>query len=239
MTERSVSGSKTGWRWISRKPSRISSLMGVADVRGGRDGSLPRIRISETADTVKEIASTRIASGGPIAWTSPPARPGPPISAMEELGDGLPGPQLPEIRVSPERLAGHARQPSVSPPSRVASSAGTINEAGQRPTISGGGRTLPRAEGEPDELQQHLDRVGGTGAPRRVLHEAARRADDVRRRIHRLADRIGLHERRTSQRGPWQEHGPWPAHLEHRVPRCQGRLRAAEGCGRNRRPRAV
>ena len=59
--------------------------MGVGDVRGGRDGSRLRIRISESAETTKEIASTKIASGGPISCTSPPARPGPPISARDEL----------------------------------------------------------------------------------------------------------------------------------------------------------
>ena len=39
----------------------------------------------ETADTAYDTASTRIANGALMSWTSAPAIPGPPISASEEL----------------------------------------------------------------------------------------------------------------------------------------------------------
>ena len=40
---------------------------------------------SETAETMNEIASTRIANGALTSWTRPPAKLGPPISAIDEL----------------------------------------------------------------------------------------------------------------------------------------------------------
>jgi predicted enzyme related to lactoylglutathione lyase len=50
-----------------------------------------------------------------------------------------------------------------------------------------------------DELQQHPDRVRGSWAPDRLLHQAVRRAGLGRWRLHRLADRqrrdtIGPHD---------------------------------------------
>ena len=51
----------------------------------GRAGSGARISSSEIAETANETASTRIANGALTSWTRPPARPGPPISAIDEL----------------------------------------------------------------------------------------------------------------------------------------------------------
>ena len=63
----------------------MSCRIAVSVVLGGRAGSGVRMRSSDTADTANEIASTRIAKGALTSWTSAPARPGPPISASEEL----------------------------------------------------------------------------------------------------------------------------------------------------------
>ena len=43
------------------------------------------MRSSEIAETANDTASTRIANGALTSWTRPPARPGPPISAIDEL----------------------------------------------------------------------------------------------------------------------------------------------------------
>ena len=59
--------------------------MSVSVSRGGRDGSGARIIASEIAETTNETASTRIANGALTIWTSAPAKPGPPISAIDEL----------------------------------------------------------------------------------------------------------------------------------------------------------
>ena len=57
----------------------------MGDDRGGRGGSGDRMRTREIAETANETASTRIANGAPTIWTSDPAIPGPPISAIDEL----------------------------------------------------------------------------------------------------------------------------------------------------------
>ena len=85
MTERRVSGTRIGCRRTRRRPSPISCHIGVGEVLGGRGGSGLRIRSSEIDETTNETASTRIANGAPISWTRPPPRPGPPISASDEL----------------------------------------------------------------------------------------------------------------------------------------------------------
>ena len=85
MTERSVIGSSSVCRRMSDSPSTISRRIGVVSVRGGRAGSGVRISSSEIAEPTYEIASTRIANGAPMSCTRPPASPGPPISASDEL----------------------------------------------------------------------------------------------------------------------------------------------------------
>ena len=96
-----------------------------------------------------------------------------------------------------------------------------------------------QTEGEATELQQHPDRVGGSAAARRLLHEAVRRRRRCSRRVHGLADRVGLRHGRAAQRGHRQERPPGPDHLEHRDAGRQGRLRALQGRRRDRRRRAV
>ena len=59
--------------------------MRVVIVRSGRRGSGERMSASDAADTTNETASTSIANGAPTIWTSAPAKPGPPISAIDEL----------------------------------------------------------------------------------------------------------------------------------------------------------
>ena len=54
-------------------------------MRGGRAGSGDRISSNAIAETRNDTASTRIANGAETNWTRPPARPGPPISAIDEL----------------------------------------------------------------------------------------------------------------------------------------------------------
>ena len=76
-------------------------------------------------------------------------------------------------------------------------------------------------------------------ATRRLLHEALRAARDSRRRLHRLADRVGLRHRRRTRRGQGQERPSGPDHLEHRDDGRQGRIRADQGRRRDRRRRAV
>ena len=63
----------------------MSCRIAVFVVLAGRAGSGVRMRSSDTADTANEMASTRIAKGALTTWTSAPASPGPPISAMDEL----------------------------------------------------------------------------------------------------------------------------------------------------------
>jgi len=89
MTERSVSGTSTGWRLTRRRPSAISWRMWVVATRGGRAGSGERMSSSVTAEKTYETASTSIVNGAPMSYTSPPASPGPPISASDELAASL------------------------------------------------------------------------------------------------------------------------------------------------------
>src|SRR5439155_861596 len=89
-----------------RSPSAISCTMRVGASRGGRRGSGARIITRVTADTTNDTASTRIANGALAICTSAPAKPGPPISAIDELVASL---LLPSTRRSrPKRVGTYA-----------------------------------------------------------------------------------------------------------------------------------
>jgi len=73
-----------GSRITTLKPSTMSGHIGRPWVGRGA-GSGMRIHHTQTADTANEIASARIAAVAENAWTSAPARPGPPACAADRL----------------------------------------------------------------------------------------------------------------------------------------------------------
>jgi len=79
------------------------------------------------------------------------------------------------------------------------------------------------------ELQQHPHWHRQPGAPRRVLHQAVRRARLQGRVVLELAGRQRHGQRRCAQRGARQERAARPDYLEHRDRRCPGRIREDEG----------
>jgi len=67
------------------------------------------MRASEMAEITNEIASMRIAKGALTIWTSAPASPGPPISAIDELVASLLLPSMTRSRpISVGTYAGYA-----------------------------------------------------------------------------------------------------------------------------------
>src|SRR6266568_7454958 len=75
---------RTGLRMTTRSPSTMSGHIGCPLVGRG-PGSGVRIHHRHAAETANEIASARIAAEAENAWTSAPARPGPPACAAERL----------------------------------------------------------------------------------------------------------------------------------------------------------
>ena len=80
---------RTGLAATARTPSPISR-----QIRGGRparagSASGARMRARQSAEAANEAASSAIAKGAPIAWTSRPASPGPATPASEALCSNL------------------------------------------------------------------------------------------------------------------------------------------------------
>ena len=81
-------GQRNEQRVAAHEPQALDDLAaGSAWRRPAAGAPAPGARMSssEIAETANETASTRIANGALTSWTRPPARPGPPISASDEL----------------------------------------------------------------------------------------------------------------------------------------------------------